>query len=139
MSQYKRIIYFLITMLIACNMNTKQISEIENVLDFKFSLNVEKVYHEYWKPNEKLAYSYTISKIKTSEKQYGLLTDHLKLNDKYEHPKFKLNWSIPKEIKADWWDPSSETIQNTIYISLQNGWIQTKYENGFIYVLKTLN
>ena len=139
MSHYKGIIYFLITMLIACNMNTKEINQIENVLDFKFLLDVEKVYHEYWKPSENLEYSYTIIKIKTSEKQYELLTDHLKLNEKSGHPKFKLNWSKPKEIKADWWDPSSETIQNTVYITLPNAWIQTKYENGFIYVLKTLN
>lgn len=120
-------------------MSTKSIDIIEKDLGFKFQHHVEAAHFEYWKPSEMLAYSYTLSKIQTSEVQYELMVRDLKSRLNAFNPQFKLNWEIPAEIRIDWWDPTVETPPNTTYVTFENGWIQTKYECGFIYILKTLN
>lgn len=139
MNHHKKHILFLIITLIACNMETKTINKIEELLNYKFKQDVEETYYEVWKPNEELAYSYTIGKIKISREQYELLVHYLETENNFEHPKFKLNWKIPDEFDADWWNPKLESSPNTIYNSFENGWIQIKHENEYVYILQTIN
>lgn len=139
MNYYRRITFLLITILIGCNMETNNINNIEELLNYKFKYNIEETHYEYWKPNEELAYSYTISKIKISQEQYNLLVNDLENKNDYEYPKFKLNWTIPDEFDVDWWNPEPESLTNMRYNSFENGWIQIKYEKGYTYILKTIN
>lgn len=121
-------------------MKTTEIDIIEKNIDFEFTLEVDKAYFKHWKPKTFLDYSYSLSMIETTQEQYTLLIKHLKSeNASGIHPKFKLNWSIPEEIDIDWWNPTQETIENTFYIPIDKGSIQTKYEDGKIFILKTKN
>ena len=139
MNHNKKILFFLINILIGCTMETKNINEIEELLNYKFKDNVAEVHYEHWKPSEELAYSYTLGRIKITHEQYELLVNYLETENHYEHPKFKLNWMAPDEVDLNWWNPEPESPSNALYNSFENGWIQIKYEKEQVYILKTIN
>ncbi len=120
-------------------METKNRNKIEEMLDYKFNYPVEETYYEHWKPKEELDYSYTLSRIKITQEHYNHLVNHLVTKNDFEHPKFKLNWTIPDEFDAAWWNPELETPSNAVYKSFESGWIQIKYEKKQVYILLTIN
>ena len=122
----------------ACTMNTNEIKQIKHHFDVDI-IAAKEVHIAYWKPQEMMDYSYAIGTITTTEEEYERVIIQLEAKYKVTSPAFKMNWKVPNEVVEPWWNPSEKTIANTRFIKLKNGWIQTKYEGGKIYVLKTIN
>lgn len=121
----------------ACTMKNNNRKVIEKEFQIDINETYSEIYYAHHKPEEFLSIEYNIAKINSDDELWQSLRNQFK-KVKGDHGNIPVIWDIDGFTK-DWWNPSEKTPEDAVYISLENGWIQGKFEDNYVYLYKTTN
>ena len=108
--------------------------------EFKISMkdnDYTTLRYAVYKPEEFLSLEYQVAKIASNNTSWKSLSQQLKAQQIYEGH-VAVSWDI-EGLPLDWWTQSKEPSKDDVFVSLEDGWIQAKFEQNHIYLYKTTN